>query len=106
MVHVVCPPRILLLPGLHPQPIADVDTADEQNPVVLVDVALDLADQQILSSRYPARLQRASEGTRQSATGRRYDVVERGRDGRVGVNAVVLRDLSVDAEAHRFWRGG
>lgn len=61
------------------EPIPNVDPADEQDAVVaLVDVALYLRDQPALPGGNVARLQRASQGPRQSAAGRGDDVVEGG----------------------------
>jgi hypothetical protein len=76
--------------------------------VVLVDLADRLDLVLVLLELDLTRFQRAGEGAGQSPAGRGDDVVERRRVRREGVrrDAVVLGDLGVHAEGHRFVLGG
>ena len=56
----------LLPPGL--EPVGDVDAADDENTVVLTHFTANVCTELTLTCTDPARLQRASEGSRQSAT--------------------------------------
>ncbi len=99
-VDAVDAPRHRALLGPQPQPVGDVDAPDHEHVPVLLDLTDGLRRQVALAGRYPARLQRAPEGPGQSAGGRRDEVVE-GRGVRLvdlRVDAVVRRDLGVDAE--------
>ena len=58
---------------------ADMDAADHQNPVFGFDLAHGVGGQAVSGGGYLARLQRATQGSRQSARGRRDNVVERRR---------------------------
>ena len=57
----------VLFPG--PEPISDVDPSDHQNSIVLPDFAPYVTAEPAATCTDPARLQRASEGPRQSAAG-------------------------------------
>jgi hypothetical protein len=82
-----------------------VNATDHENVVVgFLDLTDGLAREAVAIGPDLARLQRAPEGSRQSAGGGRDDVIERGRarlEG-AGRDLVVLRYSSVDAEDDRF----
>ena len=80
------------LPVLLPRqdPVHDVDPSNHQDPVVLFDLPPHVGVEVSLTGFDPARLQRASEGTDQSATGGGHDVVQRRRDFAVGFDPIVL----------------
>ncbi len=86
--------------GVQPQVVGDVNPLDDEYVVVRFHLADRLADQSPFACRDLTRLQRASEGARESAGGRRDDVVEGG--GALGLgpgrHPVVLRDLRVHSE--------
>ena len=88
----------------HLQQIAHVDSLDHEDTVVDLDLAGRLPDKTAVASVDVTRLQRASEGSRQSAAGGGDDVVE--RRGALGVagsgDPVVVGDLVVDAEVDRL----
>jgi len=54
------------LPGL--KVVGDVDVTDDENTVVLTHLTPNVSTELTLTCTDPARLQRASEGSRQSAT--------------------------------------
>lgn len=54
------------LPGL--EVVGDVDATDDENTVVLTHLTPNVGTEFTLTCTDPARLQRASEGSRQSAT--------------------------------------
>jgi hypothetical protein len=89
----------MLLIGL--QLVCDMDATDHQDTIVLSDLSTYISAEVAFSSTDPARLQRASEGSGQSAAGRRHDIVERRSDFTVGIGTIVLLDRSVNAELDR-----
>ena len=95
---------LALIFGAAGERVAHPDPLDHQHLVLEVDVAFGLGAQLPLACVDPARLQRATQGARESTGGRRDDVVE-GR-GVVGVlagrGAVVLAHLVVGAEENRL----
>src|SRR5712691_7922014 len=86
------------------QQIAHVDSLDHEDAVLDLDLAGRLPDKTAVACVDVTRLQRASEGSRQSAAGGGDDVVERRRA--LGVSGsgdpVVVGDLVVDAEVDRL----
>jgi hypothetical protein len=83
--------------------VVDGDPLDDEDAVLVLDLADGL---HVVARRIDfdlTRLQRAGERAGQSAAGCRHDVVQRGRARRelVGRDAVVLRHLGVDAERDR-----
>ena len=81
---------------------------DHKNLVLELDLARYLGGQPAAGCIYLARLQRAPEGSGQSAAGRRDHIVERRRVGRevLGVDAVVIGDRRMHAEGHLILCGG
>ena len=77
-----------------------VDAADHEHVAVEPDLARHLRSQPALAGRNPARLQRAPEGTGESAGGGGDEVVKRRRVRFVNVRvyAVVFRYLGVHSE--------
>ena len=77
------------------QVVEDMDPPDDEHFAVLADFAGDIGLQLAAARIDSARLQRAPEGSDQSAAGCGDDVVEGRRVGRhqVGIDAVVLGDL-------------
>ena len=71
---------------------------------VASDVAGHLGCQPAITRIDSTRLQRAPEGSNQSAAGRGDDIVESGsvRRHEIGIDAVVLGDLGVDTEPDGF----
>jgi hypothetical protein len=90
------------------QAIPDVDPLDDQDPVLLLDVASRLDVVHLGIDFDLTRLQRAGKGAGQSAAGGRHHVVERGRVGWVlrRRDPIVLGHLVVHAERHRLGFGG
>ena len=64
-----------------------MDSPDDENAVVLADLATNVPDEAPVARPDPARLQRASEGAGESPAGGGHDVVERGRDLTLGLDA-------------------
>ena len=87
-----------------PQSIGDMDAADNQNVVVLLDFTDRCRRQESLSGCYLARFQRAAQGAGQSARGRGDEIVESGVARRMifRIDAIVGGDRGVDAKEHRF----
>ena len=85
----------------------DVDSFDHEHAVLGLDFADRLCGQSSFSGGNLTRLQRASEGAGQSPGGGRDHVVECGRMCRFAAawNAVVIRDLVVNAEQDRLILG-
>lgn len=81
-----------------------VDTADHQNVLLELDLAHSLADQASSRRTNLTRLQRASEGSGESARRCGNNVVERGctRFGNGGGNFIVFRDCAVYSKNHRL----
>ncbi len=102
-MDVVGPDRGLALAWLHSQMVGDVDAANDEDPVIQLDLPDGLGGQPPLASRDLARFQRASQRPGRSAGRRRDEVVEGGRVGLVdlGVHPIVLGYLGVDPEEHR-----
>src|SRR5579884_3364897 len=74
--------------GGRPQQQSHVNAPEDEHPVRgLLDFSDRLAAQPLLVGLDPARLQRASEGPRESAGHRGDDVVERGRVGLEGARS-------------------
>ena len=90
--------------GGGPQMIGHVNTPQDEHIVVRIrlHLAADVSGELAVAGIDSARLQRAPEGTGQSATGGGRHVVDsRGVGiGHVGAHFVVLGDLAVDAERH------
>jgi hypothetical protein len=86
------------------QPEGDMDTANNENVAVLLDLADRLRREKPLSGWDLARFQRAAKGARQSASGGSDQIVERRvvRLVHLRVDTVVLGHRGVDAEEHRF----
>lgn len=99
--------RVPLVGRTPAQAIAHPDPLDHQDPVLHLDVAFGVRLQLPLPGIDPARLQRATQGARESAGGGGNDVVERGGPGFHPFRqpAVVLADGSVRAERNRFGLG-
>ncbi len=96
---------LLVLVGAHAgEPVAHRDPLDHEDSVALEDLALRLGVERVTFDLNPARLQRAREGARQSASRGGDHVVEaRGlRCEVLGRDAVVLGDLGVNAELDRL----
>lgn len=62
-----------------------MNASNDQNLVVQLNFANDICDQFAVTGGYFARLQRASEGSCESATGGSYHVVQSRCVGRIGV---------------------
>lgn len=88
--------------------VDDVDALDDEDAVLVLDLAPRLGVEPALAGRDVTRLQRASKRPGQSAGGGGDDVVERGRA--LGFAAardpVVVSDFVVDAEPDRLRRAG
>ena len=86
-----------------PQMIAHVDAPNDQDLAVQLDLACSLGPEPAVPGWDPARLQRAPEGSSESAGRRGHDVVERRRVGCVHgrVHTVVLGNLRVNAKQCR-----
>jgi hypothetical protein len=84
--------------------VVDVDAFDQKDLTVELYLAGGFADQLSPACIYPARFQRAPEGSRQSATGSGDHIVEGGRIGGkvVGRHTVVSRYLGVHAKGDGF----
>jgi hypothetical protein len=83
--------------------VVNVNPLDDQNLALELDLTSRLTGEPAIACVYLARLQRAPEGSRQSAAGGGDNVVERGGIGRriPGINAVVLRYLRMDSKGDR-----
>ena len=92
--------------GVDPQLVRHVDATDPQDAVLDLDLAAADPDQPSFARGDLARLQRASEGSGQSAGSGGDDVVERRGPLDVAAprDAVVVGDLVVDAEPDRLGR--
>lgn len=84
------------------QSIPHMNAADDEHAILLLDLAFCFRYQASCVRRNPARLQRAPQGTGQSASGRRDHVVECGGPLDIGLTSVMRRHGSVDAEVHRI----
>jgi hypothetical protein len=93
-----------LVLGAADERVSHPDPFDHQDLVLQVDLALGFRRELSLAGVDPARLQRATQRARESTGGRGDHVIEGG--GVVGVlawrGAVVLADLVMGAEEHRF----
>lgn len=91
-----------LLTGLRPKAVGHMDAFDDQNTAVLFYLSHRVRYQPPLTSRNPARLQRAAQGAGQSAGSGRYQVVNGGGMRFVDclIHTIVLRDLGVQSEEH------
>jgi hypothetical protein len=99
----------LLAPVLRDrEPVAHGDAPDDQDLVVEHDLADRLDVVALWIDLDLTRFQRAGEGAGQSAAGGGHDVVERRRVRRepLGIHAVVLSDLRMDAEGDGLVLGG
>ena len=86
-----------------------MDAPDHKNAVFVFDLASGVCSQTPITCIDFARFQRAPKGTQHSAGGCSNDVIDRGCVGlsQLGfVDAVVLRDLIMDAEGHRLLFAG
>jgi hypothetical protein len=91
-----------------PQPVGDVDAADDQDAVLLLDLANSLRRQEPVSGRNLARFQRTAKGAGQSPRSRGDEVIER-RIARLVhplVDTIVLGDRGVDTEMDRLFADG
>jgi hypothetical protein len=88
--------------------ITDADPLDDEDLVLQHHVALSLGLKPSTSGVDTARLQRATQGARESTSGGRHQVIEGGRP--LGVlsrsSAVVLADLVMSAEEDGLLLGG
>ena len=75
-----------------------MDATDHEHPFVRSDLTANLRYEGALVGLDFARLQRASEGSRQSAAGRGHHVVEGGGDLALGLDAIMDSDPAVDSE--------
>lgn len=84
--------------------VNNMNATDHKHAVFGLDFASDFRRQMFIACVDLARLQRASEGARESTTGRGDDVVKRGRMGlgNLGVDLVVFSNRTMHAEAHRL----
>lgn len=89
----------LFLPFRDSEPVSDVDPADDEDVVLLLDLPGGFCQEAVGGRRDLARFQRAAKGTGQSTGGCGDDVVERGGVLDIGLDAVVFGDGSMDAEA-------
>ncbi len=72
--------------------VDDVDPLDHEDAVLLLDLTGHGGGESTGRRRDPARLQRASERSGQSATRGGDDVVERRREFLLGLDSIVIRD--------------
>jgi hypothetical protein len=88
--------------------VVNVDASDHQDLAVELDLAGRFADEFPPACIYPARLQRAPEGPRQSPTRGGNHIVEGRRIGGeiFGRDAIVSRYLRVHTECHGFVSAG
>jgi hypothetical protein len=89
-------------------PVANVDSLNDQDPFLGLDLAYDF---NVIGLRVDfdlTRLQRAGKGARQSPASRCNDVIERRRVRRklVGLNAVMFGDFGVHSEGDGLLLGG
>jgi hypothetical protein len=85
------------------QPIMDMNSSDDEDAILRLHLSADFADEPTLARRNLARLQRAPEGSGQSATGGSHHIVDRrcmGLGDGQG-DAVVLGDRPMRAECDR-----
>ncbi len=102
-VNLVNPLDRLAIRSLRAQAISHMDTANDQNTVLRLDLSPDLALEPSFTGIDPPRFQRAPEGTRQSPASGGHHVVKRGRMRFEAVrgDSVMLRYFSVNAEENR-----
>jgi hypothetical protein len=98
----------VLVPVDSLQRVGDMDPFDNEDLAVLLDLTDRLRREVSVACIDATRLQRASQGAGQSATGRSNDIVERGRIRRIGVGiyAVMFGNFAVDAERDVLVSGG
>jgi hypothetical protein len=94
--------RRLPVLGRELQPVADVNSLEDEDASLDLDLADGRRDEPLVPRGNLTRLQRASEGARQSPRGGGDDIVDRRRVRvvYVRVDLVVLGDGPVDAEEH------
>jgi hypothetical protein len=90
------------------QGVGGMDPPDHQGLAFQLDLAGDIGPETTASGRDASRFERTPEGADQSATRRRDEVVDRGRiQGEVLLlDAIVLRDGTVDPERDRLFAAG
>jgi hypothetical protein len=105
LVRALC--CIALLQRAALERVADPNPLDDEHAILDLDVAFGIRCQVALPGFDPARLQRATQGSGQSTSRGRDDVVERGRVRleRARRGPVMFRNLVVDAEADRIALG-
>ena len=86
----------------------DVDPTEQQNALVHFHFSMSHRRQVACARRDPARLQRASQGAKQSTAGGGNHIVDRRgvRIGHVPLNAIVASNRTVSAETNWFTFGG
>lgn len=87
--------RRSLLVSFSPEVVADVNASDHHHVTVLLNLAHCVRRQPAFTCRNPARLQRATQGARQSTCGGSNQVVDGRGVGFVDrqIDAILLRDL-------------
>jgi hypothetical protein len=83
----------------------DVNSPDHEHPIFIFDLAADIGREPAIARVNLARFQRATEGSKHSATRSGNDVIDRRRMGFayfVFVNSIVLGDCAMDAERNGF----
>jgi hypothetical protein len=84
--------------------IGDVYSPDNKYVVLCLDLSSNIRRQSFVAGVDPARFQRATEGSDQSAAGGRHHVIQRCsmRLCNLWANVIVFGDSSVHTEVHRF----
>ncbi len=85
--------------------VHDVDPADDEHTVFLLNLAGHICGEEVFVCLYLARSQRAAEGSGQSATRRSDHIVDRGRMLGLELNSVVARDRAVHPKDDRLFGG-
>ena len=106
VMDLVAPPGGLFVRDICHQTIADVDPLDHEDPILFFDFSPHSGRESSVACRYPARLQRASEGTGQSATRGGHDVIERRSEFFFRLDSVMFGDGAVHAEHRGLGSGG
>ena len=104
-MELVDPPHGLFVIHGGLEVVRDPNSPNDEYPFFLLYLAHHVTPQTTVARGNLARLQRASEGTRESASGGRNHVVEGRGDLCLDVHSVVCGDRTVDPELHRVHRG-
>lgn len=93
--------HVVLLGG-EPQMVSHVDPAYHQDTSILFDLANGLGYKAAFTCRNLARFQRAPQGSSESASGRRYKVIERRRMRllHLRIHTIMFGHLGVNSEQH------